>query len=145
MKEEKGRAPAFQYYPDRIESSTSHLSKDAFVAHIKIMNWMWLHSPDYCSMNHNPTAWRIATGISDPDMLTRVTTELLEPECPLLRKINGKIYNMGLKREREKQQSRSNQASDASNTRWDEERKRKKKEVAANRKKEKELRNHANA
>ena len=116
----KDKAPAFQFYPDKYQDHTTHLSAEAYRAYHRLLCWMWSHSPDQHSMNDSDIAWKIATKVSDTALLNVVRAEIMEPEQPLLRirKRDEKLYNNGLKKERDKQAKRRKQTSSAAKQRW---------------------------
>jgi len=96
------RAPAYQHYPDKAMSGTQHLSPEAFKAYWLMLWWMWLHSPDYCSIPDDPKVWAIAMQVP-VEQVTILMDEIRNEYMPLLRKKGKKLFQMGLKKESVKQ------------------------------------------
>ncbi len=111
------RAPAFQFYPDKWCSHTRHLSDNAYRIYHELLNWMWLQSPDYCSVSRAEAALVVALGRS-PGAISTAMAEIQNEHMPLLKEENGRYISHGLRKERAKQTGRSKQARDAANRRW---------------------------
>jgi hypothetical protein len=77
------RAPAWQFYPDRWLARTMHLSPLALMIYQRVLCWMWIHSPDYCSIKSTPEAICYAALIPLHDV-SATLIELLNPENALL-------------------------------------------------------------
>ncbi len=96
------RGPAFQYYPDKYRSGTSHLSDSADRAYRRVMDWMWLNSPKGYTMPDTTDAWETATGFKG-GKLDKCRKEIMKPHWKLLRKRHGTLTSNGLRKEYEKQ------------------------------------------
>lgn len=111
------KSPAFQYYPDKFETHTQHLSDYAYRHFHRLLGWMWMHSPDKCSIKAEPEA--VATVLAQPcERIAEALREITNEHMPLLRLKNGKWYNNGLRKEAEKQKQRRKQTSEAAKKRW---------------------------
>lgn len=114
------KSPAFQFYPDKFQAGTGHLSAESYRAYHRTMCWMWLHSPNQHTMQDTTTAWKKATLIDDPDKLATVRAEIMDEEMPLfsVRKRDKKLVSKGLKKEHDKQKTRRTQTQEAAKLRW---------------------------
>lgn len=111
------RSPAFQFYPDKWESHTRHLSDVSYKIFHKIMCWMWLHSSNYFSMPMEEG--KISKLIGEtPARIRKAMTEIMDADMPLLR-IEDNMYILnGLRKEATKQNRRRETAADAAKARW---------------------------
>lgn len=125
------KAPAFQYYPDKYEAHTRHLSDAAYRIYHRILNWMWLHSPDKYSISKD--AGTIAVMLCES--CTRITDALQEiqnPHMPLLKERREKYISGGLRKEAEKQRKGRKDKARAAKVRWDKEKQRKQEQSTCN-------------
>lgn len=98
----KNKSPAFQFYPDKWESHTAHLSDYAYRLFHRMICWMWQHSKDKCSIPADNAL--IAVLMAQPaDRIADAMKEILNPAMPLLKESGGKYINSGLKKEASKQ------------------------------------------
>jgi len=113
----KGRSPAFQYYPDKYDTHTRHLSDYSYRVYHRIINWMWLHSPDYCSCPDDNAA--IAILLAEPvTKISEAIKEIQNEHMPLFRTAKGKYVSGGLKKEALKQKANSDRARANAEKRW---------------------------
>ena len=96
------RGPAYQYYPDKYQAGTAHLSDSADRAYRRVLDWMWLHSKNGYSMVDDLEAWKDATGFNGKK-LKRVRAEILKPHWKLLQKRGKTLTSLGLRKEAKKQ------------------------------------------
>jgi len=81
-----------------------HLTDVSFRAYWYMLWWMWLHSPDHCSIPDTDSAWKISTGIRDEKVLAEIRAEIMDEHMPLFRKKkNGDLFSNGLRKEAHKQ------------------------------------------
>ena len=114
------KSPAFQFYPDKALAGTQHLSPEAFKAYWLMLCWMWLHSPDQCSIPDDPGAWAIAMQLPT-DNAKKCMQEIQNKHMSLLYASRKKLYSLGLKKEAEKQRKNREQKKSAANYRWNKE------------------------
>jgi hypothetical protein len=114
------KSPAFQFYPDKWESHTRHLSDLAYRIYHEMLCWMWQHGPEHCQMTATPQV--ISLLLNKPvESIKLALSEIQHPSMPLLKKL-GKVYiSGGLKKEAEKQAVFSQKQSDRAKSRWDKE------------------------
>lgn len=111
------RTPAYQFYPDKWQSHTRRLSNDSYRVFHELTNWMWLQSPDYCSIAASPDA--VACAVAMPiECVRNAMAEIQNPYSPLLKVEGDKWVCNGLRKEAEKQGHRRRQATDNANARW---------------------------
>jgi hypothetical protein len=111
------RPPAFQFYPDKWQSHTRRLSDIAYRVYHEIICWMWLHSPDFCSIPSNSEA--IACIIAMPcERVSEAIVEIQNKHAPLLRLEGDKLVSNGLRKSHIAMQDRRDKAVMAINTRW---------------------------
>ena len=117
----KNRGPAYQYYPDKYQAGTKHLSYLANTIYRDILDWMWLHSKSGHTIPNDVTFIASVTGRPLEDVKTAMQ-EIMRPGFELLKKThpktNAKLSNWGLKKETQKQCSRATQAKAAAKVRW---------------------------
>ena len=96
------KAPAFQFYPDKWEAHTKHLSDYAYRVYHRLMCWMWLHDTKKCSCPLDHAA--IAVLLAEPiDRLESAMEEIQNPHMPLLKERGDKYVMDGLRGEAKKQ------------------------------------------
>lgn len=111
------KSPAFQFYPDKWESHTAHLSDYAYRIYHRIICWMWQHSNDKCSIKADAMA--ISTVLAEPiDRIESAMGEINNKHMPLLKKRGEKFFSNGLKKEAKKQKIRRKKASESAKARW---------------------------
>lgn len=98
----KGRSPAFQHYPDRLLSHTVNLSILADCVFRRLLDHMWIHSEDYCSVPDDPAAIAYAARVT-VDEAKQALAEIQNPIHPLLKVENGLLVCAGLRKIRERQ------------------------------------------
>ncbi len=112
------RSVAFQFYPDKWDSHTAHLSDYAYRVYHRIINWMWQHSDDYCSIKADDAA--IAILLAQPcERITNAMQEIQNEHMPLLKVKGDKLISGGLKKEADKQKNRRAKAKQSAKARWD--------------------------
>ena len=111
------RPPAFQFYPDKWQSHTRRLSDTAYRVYHEIICWMWLHSPDFCSIPSNSEAISCIIAISC-ERVSEAMIEIQNKHAPLLRVEGDKLVSNGLRKSHLALQDRRNKAVMAINTRW---------------------------
>ena len=112
------KSPAFQFYPDKWESHTAHLSDYAYRIYHRIICWMWQHSEDKCSIQANDAA--IAIVLAQPcERITDAMREINNMHMPLLKKRGNRWLSGGLQKEAKKQKERRKKAQDSAKARWD--------------------------
>jgi hypothetical protein len=117
MAKPKNKAPAFQYYPDKFESHTAHLSDYAYRVYHRLIGWMWLHSSDKCSIKAEDSV--VALMLAQPiDKISEAMKEIQNEHMPLLKNVRGKWVSNGLKKEASKQKERRKKAQDSAKARW---------------------------
>jgi len=112
------RAPAYQFYPDKWDSHTLHLSDAAYTAYHRLLNWIWCHTPGQFRIKSEQTVLQIATRC-DPEKFAAVWAEIMSPAMPLLKKRGKYLISGGLRKEAEKQKARREKARDSANARWE--------------------------
>ena len=111
------KPPAFQFYPDKWDSHTRHLSDGAYRTYHQIICWIWLHAPDLGSIPEAPEA--IAVALAKPvETVTAHLDEILNPHMPLLRQENNRLYSGGLRKEYAKITKRRKSAKASADARW---------------------------
>ena len=111
------KSPAFQFYPDKWESHTAHLSDYAYRIYHRIICWMWQHSEDKCSIQANDAA--IAIVLAQPcERITDAMREINNVHMPLLKKRGNRWLSGGLQKEAIKQKERRKKAQDSAKARW---------------------------
>ena len=111
-------SPAFQFYPDKWNSHTGHLSDSAYRIYHQIICWMWQHSPDQCSCPSDPEAIAVLLGTSC-ERIANALDEIQNPHCELLKMKRTRLHSNGLKKEAKKQAKRRAQTRTAAKLRWD--------------------------
>lgn len=97
------KAPAFQFYPDKWDSHTRHLSDRAYRIYHQMICWMWQHAKDYSSMPNDPKA--VATALAMPlSKVTKALEEIQGDTIKLLRETRTRYVSDGLRKEVRKQQ-----------------------------------------
>jgi hypothetical protein len=113
----KHRAVAFQFYPDKWQSHTRRLSDSAYRIYFEMLCWMWQHSDDHYSIDADPDA--IACKLAmQTDAVAKAIAEIQNPHAPLLKSSGKRLVSNGLKKEREKQLRRSDLRRNSANHRW---------------------------
>lgn len=114
---DENRSPAFQFYPDKWQSHTRRLSDEAHRVFHEIMCWMWQQSPDYCSIedSHEAISCMLAMPV---DKVRRAMEEIQNKHAPLFKVEEGRLVLNGLRKERNKQELRSEKARDSISKRW---------------------------
>lgn len=112
------RSPAFQFYPDKWQSHTRRLSDSSYRVFHELVCWMWQHSPDYCSIEASPAAVSCALAIP-LQAVELALQEITNPYAPLLRLESGRWVSNGLRKEADKQKTRSERAKTGAKLRWD--------------------------
>lgn len=79
---------------------------------------MWQHSPDYCSIEASPAAVSCALAIP-LQAVELALQEITNPYAPLLRLESGRWVSNGLRKEADKQKTRSERAKTGAKLRWD--------------------------
>jgi len=111
------KSPAFQFYPDKWETHTAHLSDYAYRVYHRIICWMWQHSEDNCSIKADNAA--IAIVLAQPcERIANAMQEINNEHMPLLKKRGDRWVSGGLKKEAEKQKDRRKKAQQSANARW---------------------------
>lgn len=111
------RSPSYQFYPDKWESHTRHLSDYAYRVFHRLLNWMWMHADDYCSCPNDPSA--IAVVLAEPcERIADALQELTNPHMRLLREEGSRLVSRGLQKEAEKQNDRKEKTRSAAKARW---------------------------
>ena len=111
------RSPSFQFYPDKWDSHTRHLSDYAYRIYHRLLNWMWLQSQDYCSCPNDAGA--IAVFLAEPcERIASALQEIQNPHMSLLKVDGDRLVSRGLFKESAKQTERRSKASIAANKRW---------------------------
>lgn len=111
------KAPAFQFYPDKWQSHTRHLSDSAYRVFHEILCWMWQHADDQCSIPSHPEA--ISTLLAMPcERIAIALQELTNSHAPLLKTRGKKFISDGLRKEAEKLADRRAKMSNNSKQRW---------------------------
>jgi hypothetical protein len=113
----KGRSPAFQYYPDKYDTHTRHLSDYAYRVYHRMINWMWLHSPDYCSVTMDELGIAVVLA-EQPDKIRAALVEIQNEHMPLLKMDGGRYVSSGLEKEAAKQAASRKRGKDAADKRW---------------------------
>ena len=112
------RSPAFQFYPDKWDTHTRHLSDVSYRIFHKIMCWMWLHSPDYFSISVDER--KISKLIVEsPARVKRAMKEIMDADMPLFKIEDNHYILNGLRKEADKQGHRRNTAAAAAKARWE--------------------------
>lgn len=111
------KAPAFQFYPDKWESHTKHLSDYAYRTYHMLICWMWQHSKDKCSIEADYKAVAVVLG-QPANKICDAMKEICNPYMPLLKERRGRWVNDGIRKEAEKQRKKRQDASDAAKSRW---------------------------
>ena len=112
------KSPAFQFYPDKWDTHTRHLSDAAYRIYHRMICWMWLHSQDRCSIPKDEAT--IAVLLAEPcERIAHALRELQNPAMPLLKTGAEKFISRGLFKEAQKQRHRRKQATKAAKMRWD--------------------------
>lgn len=111
------KSPAYQHYPDKATAGTQHLSPEAFKGYWLMLWWMWLHSPDHCSIPDDAGAWAIAMQ-TDKERAQYIMAEVMQDYMPMLKRTHGKLVSAGLEKEAEKQSAKRKQAQEAAKSRW---------------------------
>lgn len=97
------KAPAFQFYPrDWMDFKVQRMSLAAQGAYIKILGFMWMDSPDQCSITSDPDALSKALG-NDRSTTVELLLEIQHESDPIFVEKNGRFYSKRLKAEAEKQ------------------------------------------
>ena len=111
------KAPAFQFYPDKWQSHTAHLSDTAYRIYHEMICWMWQHSKDQCSIpaKHETIAMLMRRQC---DCIANALQEIMHPEMPLLKAHGDKLVSDGLKKEVAKQTKRREGCSESAKARW---------------------------
>jgi len=112
------KAPGFMYYPDKYHSHTAHLSDAAYRIYHRMLNWMWLHSPTYCSINSDPDFIAVVL-CENKDRVEEALEEIQNKHMPLLKEGKGFFISAGLRKEAEGQGKRRKQAAAAAVKRWE--------------------------
>jgi len=116
-KKKLDKSPAFQFYPDKWESHTAHLSDYAYRIYHRIICWMWQHAHDKCSIRAEDEA--IAIVLAQPlELISDAMKEINNQHMPLLKKRGEKWVCNGLKKEYKKQKIRRKKAQESANARW---------------------------
>jgi len=111
------KSPAFQFYPDKWESHTNHLSDYAYRVYHRLICWMWQHSEDRYSIKADPMA--IATVLAEPcGRIADAMQELCNEYMPLLKTEGDRWVCEGLRKEVIKQNQHREKAQAAANARW---------------------------
>ena len=113
----KTKAPAYQFYPDKWESHTARLSDTSYRIYHRILNWMWLQSPNQYSITADEQFISFALA-ENPERIHVAIKEIQYPGLELLQTNNGKLTSRGLKKEATKQRERRVQTREAANIRW---------------------------
>lgn len=112
------RSPAFSLYPDKALAGTDHLSPIAFKAYWKALFWMWLHSPDFCSIPNDPDFIRRRLGLTPAQYRKYWEGEIMAEHDPLLKNCGNFLRSHGLEKEKQKQDAVSESARSSANSRW---------------------------
>ncbi len=96
------RSPAFQWYPEKWEAPTSRLSDSSYRVYHRILNWMWMNSPNQCSIADDPEAIAVALAI-DKEKAAAALAEIQNKHSPLLKHEEGRLVSNGLRKEVKKQ------------------------------------------
>jgi hypothetical protein len=114
------KSPAFQFYPDKWQTHTAHLSDSAYRLYHEMLCWMWQHSKDQCSIPSNPeTISILMRRVSDG--IPSALQEIMNPAMPLLKIVGENYISDGLRKEVKKQTDRRRACSDSAKSRWDKE------------------------
>jgi len=105
------RSPAFQLYPDKALAGTIHLSPEAFTAYWRLIFWMWLHSPDHCSISNEKSAICAASQLNLRSYERIWVREIMAEWHPMFRIEGNLIVCNGLRKEVEKQKRFQERAS----------------------------------
>jgi len=111
------RPPAYQYYPDKMVAETRHLSDSSYRVYREILDWIWLFSEDFCSILNEPSALKIATGLS-ARKLKRAMEEIQNPHMPLFKEEGNRLVSLSLRKEAAKQKAKREKAKASANARW---------------------------
>jgi len=112
------KAPAFMFYPDKFLAGTGHLSDKAFRVYMECLCWMWLHSPDHCSIKFRPEFIKKQLKLSKYVYANAWCNEIMDPDHPLLRVVEDRLVSNGLRKERAKQIKRSEAGKKGAEGRW---------------------------
>lgn len=94
----KKSPPAFQCYPDLLETRTRHLDDGSFRILMRILNWIWLHSDDHVSIPADPMSISVLLG-EPVHRIEHALAAILNPDMPLLKEARNKLTSLHLKNE----------------------------------------------
>ena len=100
------KPPAFQFYPDKWQTHTSHLSDSAYRLYHEIICWMWQHAKDQSSIPSNPDTIAILMR-RQCDGIASALQEIMNPAMPLLKIVGESYISDGLRKEVKKQNERT--------------------------------------
>lgn len=106
------RFAAVDFYFDKWESHTAHLSDSAYRIYHRILGWMWLHSEDGYSIPKAPETIALLLG-ERPARVKKALAEIQNSHMKLLRELRSHYVSNGLKKEGSKQRARHDQQSEA--------------------------------
>jgi len=113
------KSPAYQFYPDIWDMHTKHLSDVAYRVYHNILNWMWLHAVDRCSIPDDDL--KIAKFTKNTKhRVKKARKEIMDADLPLFLIEEKRLVSKRLRREAEKQQKRHNDAKTGASARWSE-------------------------
>jgi hypothetical protein len=114
----ENRSPAFSLYPDKAKAGTDHLSDRAFRIYWSALWWMWLNSPDYCSIIEDKLFICRKLKLSNSAYDRYWIGEIMDPMDPLLRQEGKYLISNGLRKEARRQNRYSEAARKAAEARW---------------------------
>ena len=112
------KSPAFQFYPEKWVAHTMHLSAEAYQLYHRMLCWMWMNSPDRCSMGKDPKMISMAIYGSPARDSSPGLAEIQNPYNPLLIEENEKYISHGLQKEVESQNHFHELSKQGNNSRW---------------------------
>jgi len=112
------RSPAYQFYPDKWQSHTAHLSDTAYRVYSDVLDWMWMHSDDYCSIPSDPAFIAVILR-RECNCIATALQEIQNPNMRLLKVRGARLVSGGLEKEAEKQMVRRERLSGNAKSGWD--------------------------
>ena len=99
------KAPSYQHYPDKWLADTRRLSYATKGIYIDLLNIIWMQFQDTCSIPDDDQFIASEIGCTLQEW-QEARKEIQNPHRPLLISETNRLFNKGLWKEREKQQSR---------------------------------------
>lgn len=115
------RFQGFTFYPDKWEADTSQLSDRAYRAYHQLLCFMWRKGADQCSVRNTDEALSVAIfrkNFAKKSQIRKVMTELMNPDCQLLKVEGERLVSVGLRKEYEKALEMSEKGAKAAEKRY---------------------------